>query len=416
VGLAITDARLDGVAVGVRIEGGTIAAVGPAVVPEPGDEVLDAGGMVVAPGMVNAHTHAAMALFRSFGDDLPLMTWLQTRIWPAEGRLTADDVYWGTRLACLEMVRSGTTTFADMYWHPGEVARAADDAGLRALVACALVDGGEVAGAGDLRQAALASLDALAGASSRITPMLGPHAVYTVSEASLAWLGELAAERGVGVHVHLSETEGEVERCVAATGVRPPALLDRCGLLGPGTLAAHGCWLDPDELALLAERGATVVANPVSNMKLAVGRLLDVPAAAAAGVPLGLGTDGAASNNGLDLFQDVKLLALAAKFLADDPAVLPAGEALAVARGQRSALLGGRGVEVGAPADLLLLRTGDPEVVPGDHDANLTYAATGALVDTTIVDGRVLMRHRHVPGAEEVLAQVGERVRRLTAD
>lgn len=414
MGLTVLDGRIDGQVVGVRMAGGVITEVGPGVAAQAGDEVIDAAGMAIVPPMVNGHTHAAMTLFRSFGDDLPLMTWLQTKVWPAEARLTPDDVYWGTRLACLEMVRTGTTTFLDMYWHAAAVARAVDDAGVRALVGVALFDQGATDGPSTLKDTALGSLGDLAGAGPRVTPLLAPHAVYTVTPDSLAWVAATAAEQGLGVHIHLSETRREVEDCETATGLRPPALLDACGLLGPQTVVAHGCWLEPDELELLAERGTTVVTCPASNMKLAVGRTLPYPEAAAAGVALGLGTDGAASNNSLDLFQEVKAFSLVTKFLADDPSVLPAAEALAVARGQRSAVLGGQAIEPGARADLLLVRTDEPEVTPGDLDANLVYAATGAVVDTTVVDGRVLMRGRHVEGAAEVVAEARARAARLT--
>ena len=356
-----------------------------------------------------------MTLFRSYGDDLPLMTWLETRIWPAEGRLEPEDVYWGTRLACLEMIRSGTTRFADMYWHAPEAARAVEDAGLRALICAPLFDGGNPSGLPALKDDALASLEAVAQFGDHITPFLGPHAVYTVSPPSLEWIGETAQARGVGVHIHLAETRREVDDCVTATGLRPAELIDRCGLLGPKSILAHGCWLEPDELALIADRGATVVTNPVSNMKLAVGRQFPYLEAVQAGIGIGLGTDGAASNNSLDLFQDMKVLALAQKFASDDPSTLPAREVLEVATGQRSDLLGGRPIEVGAPADLLILRPDEPEIAPGDLAANLVYAATGAVVDTTVVAGRVLMRDRQVDDADEIVAEVRKRVPRLTA-
>ena len=197
--------------------------------------------------------------------------------------------------------------------------------------------------------------------------------------------------------------------------MRPAELIDRCGLLGPKSVLAHGCWLEPDELALVASRGATIVTNPVSNMKLAVGRQFPYGEAMAAGVAVGLGTDGAASNNSLDLFQDMKVLALAQKFASDDPSTLPAAEVLAIATGQRSELLGGRTIAVGAPADFLVVATDQPEIEPGDLAANLVYAATGAVVQTTVVAGRVLMRERVVADAAEILAQVRGRVPRLTA-
>ena len=404
--LAVQDARLDGVRVGLRVDGDQIAAVGPEVAPEPDDDVLDGAGMALLPGLVNGHTHAAMTLMRGYGDDLPLMKWLQDRIWPTEAKLTADDVYWGTRLACVEMVRTGTVRFWDMYWQPEAIARAVRESGVRAAVALPLVDGLDPDKSDALRADAERSLDTLAGAGARVTPTLGPHAIYTVSEKSLHWIAELSAERGVPVHIHLSETEGEVHDCVAAHGVRPAQYLDRVGLLTPQTLLAHGVWLDDDELALVGERGASVVTNPVSNLKLAVGGVFPYAKARDHGIPVALGTDGAASNNALDLFQDVKHLALIQKHATRDPAAMPATEAWAVATGQRAPLLGQSGrVAAGEPADFLLVRLDVPELTPGDLTANLVYAASGAVVDTTVVAGRVLMRGGEI--ANEVEAREG---------
>jgi 5-methylthioadenosine/S-adenosylhomocysteine deaminase len=393
VSLVVQDGSLDGDRMDLRIDQDRIAAIGPDVQPEPGDDVLDAAGMALLPGLVNGHTHAAMTLMRGYGDDLPLMEWLQDRIWPTEAKLTADDVYWGTRLACAEMIRSGTVRFWDMYWQPEAVARAVRDAGVRAAVALPLVDGLDPDKSDALRADAERSLDVLAVAGALITPTLGPHAIYTVSEKSLHWVAELSFERDLPVHIHLSETEGEVHDCVAAHGIRPAPYLDRIGLLTPRTLLAHGVWLDDDELALVGERGATVVTNPVSNLKLAVGGVFPYAKAREHGIPVGLGTDGAASNNALDLFQDVKHLAIIQKHAAHDPAAMPATEAWAVATAQRAPLLGQSGrIAVGEPADFLLVRSDAPELTPGDLTANLVYAASGSVVDTTVVAGQVLMR------------------------
>jgi 5-methylthioadenosine/S-adenosylhomocysteine deaminase len=403
VTLAIRDATLDGQRIGLRVDGERIAAVGPHVRPEAGDDVLDAGRMALVPPLVNGHTHAAMTLMRGYGDDMPLMQWLQDRIWPTEAKLTTDDVYWGTRLACLEMVRTGTVRFWDMYWHPSAVARAVEDAGIRASVALPLIDGLDPDKSDALRDEAKRTLDALADSSDRITPTLGPHAIYTVSEKSLRWVAELSEERGLPVHIHLSETEGEVHDCVAAHGMRPAMYLDRIGLLTPRALLAHGVWLDDSELALIGQRGSTIVTNPVSNLKLAVGGVFPYGEARGHGIPVGLGTDGAASNNALDMLQDVKHLALMQKHAARDPAAMPASEAWAVATGQRAPLLGQSGrIAAGEPADFLLVRADAPELTPGDLTANLVYATSGSVVDTTVVAGRVLMRGGQVGHEAEV--------------
>ncbi|MCC5954171.1 MAG: amidohydrolase [Acidimicrobiia bacterium] len=403
----------DGRPTSLRCDNGIIVELGTDVVPREGDEILDADGLALVPGMVNGHTHAAMTLFRSFGDDLPLMRWLQELIWPAEAKLTADDVYWGTRLAAIEMLRSGTVEFCDMYWHGPAVARAAADSGIKAIVASVFFDGGDAEAGTAQRTKVLEDLDAIAEAGALVRPALGPHAIYTVSAESLAWLAEVSEDRQVPLHIHLSETEGEVTDCVEAHGLRPALWVDELGVLSPRAILAHGSYLDPEELELVSARDATVVTNPVSNMKLANGRSLPYVEAARRGVAIGLGTDGASSNNALDLLAELKVFALLQKHEHRDPSVLPAAEALAVARGEQSPLLGARRIELGQPADLLLVDVDGPELTPGDLDANLVYAATGAQVDTVVVGGEVAMRHRVVPGTDEVLAEVRARAERL---
>jgi 5-methylthioadenosine/S-adenosylhomocysteine deaminase len=410
--LTVTGAVLDGKRVGLRCEDGLIASIGPGVKPVPGDETIDAGGAPLSPPLVNGHTHAAMTLFRGDGGDLPLMRWLQEKVWPVEARLEPEDVYWGTRLACVEMIRTGTTRFWDMYWQPEATARAVVDAGLRATIGRPLfdLDGGTA----EMQAATLHALDALEDFGPGIGRALAPHAIYTVSEELLSWIAELAAERGVPVHIHLSETEKEVIDCVEAHGLRPAAYLDRLGLLGELTLLAHGVWLDREELELIAARDCTVVSNPVANLKLAVGGIFPYPAARAAGVAVGLGTDGAGSNDSLDLLSDVKFFALLQKHAVADPTAVDAAEAWAIATGRRAPLLGaGEPLTPGASADFLLLRRNSPELSLGDLAADLVYSASGSVVDTTVVAGRVLMRDGEIPGSEEIVARTVERAGRL---
>ncbi len=460
--LTVTGALVDGRSVRVRCVDGTIEAIGADVASQPGDETIDAAGAPLVPALLNGHTHAAMTLFRGYGGDLPLMRWLREKIWPVEARLEPDDVYWGTRLACAEMIRTGTARFWDMYWHPQATARAVEDAGLRAHVGGPLFDaeGGTEA----IKSTALADLAGLADSGPAIERSLAPHSIYAVSEGLLRWTAETAAEHGAAIHIHVSETEREVEDCLAAHGERPAAYLDRLGLLGARTVLAHGVWLDEAELELIAERGATVVANPVANLKLAVGGVLPYPAARRAGVAVGLGTDGAGSNDSLDLLADLKTFALMQRHVSGDPTVLPATEALEIATGARAPALfdragdggsagadggvragsagsaaGGTGLAAGgtgsvavdsgsvaggavhrtpalapgAPADFLLLRRDAPEIGIGDLASDLVYAASGAVVDTTVVAGRVLMRGGEVEGEAEILARAAERARRL---
>jgi 5-methylthioadenosine/S-adenosylhomocysteine deaminase len=414
-GLCVTDVLLDDAPVALRAVDGVIVGLGRDVTPQPGDTELAGRGQALIPGLVNGHGHAAMTLLRGHGDDLPLMPWLETRIWPAEAQLTRDDVYWGTRLACLEMIRAGTTRCWDMYWFQFDVARAFVDSGMRATVSQVFL---AFDGAPDEARPEAASdgLDRLAGFGPLVTPSLGPHAIYTVDEPTLRFVAELAADRAVPVQIHLSETEDEVRDCVDAHGCRPAEYLDRIGLLTERTVLAHGVWLDAAELALVAERGATVVTNPASNMKLAVGRAFPYPAARAAGVPVGLGTDGAASNNSLDLLGELKLLALLQKHTAADAAVLPAAEAWAIVTGTAAPRLGGTPLAVGAPADFALVDVRTPELAPAPLVDGLVYAGSAAAVQTVVVAGRVLMRDRRVDGEDEIRAHATEAARRVRGE
>jgi 5-methylthioadenosine/S-adenosylhomocysteine deaminase len=409
--LVVENALLDGERVGLRCGDGKIATLGTEVAGQAGDETLDAAGAHLLPPLVNGHTHAAMTLFRGSGGDLPLMPWLEEKIWPVEAKLSEEDVYWGARLACAEMIRSGTTRFWDMYWQPAATARAVEDAGVRATIGAPLFDlHGSPAG---LREMAHRGLEALEGCGPRVAPALAPHAIYTVSEESLHWIGELSAERQLPVQIHLSETEKEVQDCLAEHGERPAFYLDRLGLLSERTVLAHGVWFDPDELALVAERGATVVTNPVANLKLAVGGVFPHPAARSAGVAVGLGTDGAGSNDSLDLLADLKTFALVQKHAAGDPTAIKAAEAWAVATGARAPRLGATPLEPGAPADFLLMRANSPELGIGELMADLVYAASGAAIAHVVVGGEVLMRDGEVPELEETVARAAERARGL---
>ena len=270
--------------------------------------------MALVPGLVNAHTHAAMTLFRGYADDLPLMEWLTKHIWPVEKQLDDEDIYWGTRLACVEMIRTGTTSFWDMYWRAEATARAVEDAGVRAVAGSPLIDDGDPAKSERACADAERSLARVAEANGALArPGFAPHAIYSLSERSLRWIAERANELDVPVQIHLSETEEEVNGSLAEHGKRPAFYLDEIGMLGPRTLLAHGCWLDRSELDLIAERGATVVTNPVANLKLAVGRVFPYTDAREAGVALGLGTDGPGSNNSLDLLASAKAFALLQK-------------------------------------------------------------------------------------------------------
>jgi len=415
VSLCITDITRDGERVALRAVDGMITAIGPTVAPEPTDEVVAGRGLALIPGLINGHGHAAMTLLRGYADDLPLIPWLETRIWPAESRITREDVYWGTRLACLEMIRSGTTHFWDMYWFQFDAARAVLDSGMRATISQVFLS---FAGAPEEArpEAAPEGLDRLADFGPRITPSLGPHAIYTVEEETLRFIAELSAARDIPVQIHISETESEVHDCVAQHGCRPAEYLDRVGLLTDRTVLAHGVWLDDAELAIVAERESTIVTNPVSNMKLTVGRAFPYPAARAAGIPVGIGTDGAASNNSLDLLGDLRVFSLLQQHSAVDAAAVPAAEAFSIATGGRAPILGGTPIAVGQPADFSLVDPHAVAMTPAPLVDGLVYSGTGAVVQTVVVDGQVLMRDRHVDGEDEVLHHARAAARRVRGD
>jgi 5-methylthioadenosine/S-adenosylhomocysteine deaminase len=391
---------------------GRIAAVGGDVgrrFRRDAETLIDGSGSLLIPGLVNTHTHAAMTLMRGYADDMPLRDWLERKIWPLEAHLTGEDVFWGTRLACLEMIRSGTLAFNDMYFFMEEAARAASGMGLRATLAHGFIDLGD----GERREKEMKATErfvvSVRGmADPKIRPAAGPHAVYTVSPEALRWCGEFAREEKIGIHTHLAETEQEVMDCIRVYGKRPASHLDACGCLTGGTVAAHCCWLDREECALLAARGVSASHNPTSNMKLAVNRAMPYPWMREAGVNVTLGTDGCASNNSLDLFRAMKDAALLQKYAWNTQTALPAPEALHMATEAGARALGipsGR-IEAGAPADLLLVSLKAPSMTPlFSEDSNLVYAASGSSVDTAICDGRILMLHGEIPGEEEILAR-----------
>lgn len=405
----IAGVTVNGSTVDITIdEEGTIAGIGKdARKTIDADIIIDGSDRVAIPGLVNTHTHAAMTLLRGYADDMPLQEWLSEKIWPLEAHLSGDDVYWGTKLACLEMIKSGTVAFNDMYFFMERAADAVDEMGLRATLAYGFID----LGMEEKRAAEIKATEALvahvkARKNPRIQAAVGPHSVYTVSPEGLSWCAEFAEEQGIAVHVHLSETEKEVTDCVAAFGKRPAVHLDECGCLTPRTVAAHCCWLDEAECRLLGARGVHASHNPASNMKLAVNRAMPYHWLKASGANVCLGTDGCASNNSLDLLEEMKFAALLQKFAWNSQTLLPAGEAVAMATSAGARALGtGPGtLTAGAPADIVLL---DARAVCNtplhNSDSNTVYACNGGAVMTVLCQGRVLMHERTVPGEEEIV-------------
>lgn len=414
--LLIQDVELDGQTTQIYIEGNRIVELGKK---READVVVEGKGKIALPGLVNLHTHSPMVLFRGFGDDLVLQEWLETKVWPLEAKLKPEDIYLGARLACLEMIKTGTTTFLDMYFHMDQVARAVREMGLRAFLAEGVIDLGIPSRAEDqFRAADEANRKIEALRSSRITPVLGPHAIYTVSEASLLRFREMADKKGYRLHTHISETRREVDDCVAQHGMRPAAYLDKLGFLAKDVVVAHGCWLDPAEIEILARTGTKVAHCPTSNMKLATGQAMPYAALKEAGVVMGLGTDGAASNNNLDMFEVMKFAALFQKFAHRDPTVVPGLEAfqLATLGGARALGIDAGLIQAERLADLILVDPRRPELTPRHDDiSNWVYSAHGNCVDTVVCDGQVIMKGRRVKGEAEILEKAAETARDLVA-
>jgi 5-methylthioadenosine/S-adenosylhomocysteine deaminase len=415
VSLAIHDALLpDGREASVYVEDDRIVEIGRR---READVTIDGRGKALLPGLVNTHTHAAMALLRGYADDMALQDWLTEKIWPAEAKLTPDAIYWGTKLACLEMIKTGTTCFNDMYFHMDRAAQAVHEMGLRAYLSEGFIDLLDAARGETLLKENERILNRIAAfGSKRVVPAVGPHAIYTVSKESLRALKDLADARGCVYHIHVGETSQEVEDSKDDHGKSPVQLLDSLGVLGPNVVAAHAVWLDDADIRTFAERGVKVAHCPVSNMKLAVSRAMPLDVMRAAGLTVSLGTDGPASNNNLDMFQTMKAAALLHKFATGEPTTATARTIfdLATVGGARALGFPGGEVAVGKIADLILLDLERPELTPR-HDlvSNVVYAATGSCVDTVICDGRVIMEHREVPGEREILGHAAKIAREL---
>ncbi len=360
-------------------------------------ETIDATGKVVLPGLINTHTHAAMVMFRGLGDDLALMDWLQKYIFPAEAKTVSPEfVRVGTRLAVLEMIRSGTTTYTDMYYFEEEVGRVTKAAGLRGVLGQSIIEF-PVPDAKTPAEA-LARTERFINEFKNddlIVPAVAPHSAYTLNAAILSQSRDLAMKHQVPLLIHLAETRDEIRMVQERSKERPVAFLDRLKFWAPTTIAAHGVWVTPEEIAVLKENGVGVSHNPESNMKLSSGTA-PVPAYLQAGVNLGLGTDGAASNNDLDMFEAMRQAAFLHKLTTGDPRVVGAQTALELATRGGAAVIGRLdrlgSLEVGKLADVIVVGMNRARQTPMyDPVSHLVYATHGDDVDVTIVNGRVLM-------------------------
>ncbi|PTX59946.1 5-methylthioadenosine/S-adenosylhomocysteine deaminase [Melghirimyces profundicolus] len=388
------------------MNGDTIAQVGEGNPPSDWDEVTDMKGRLILPGFINTHGHAAMTLLRGYADDLPLQTWLEDKMWPIEGKFGPRQVKWGTSLAVIEMIRGGTTCFADMYDHMEEVARVVEETGIRASLCRGVIGlGNEAEREAKRRESVRFVRDWDGQADGRISAMMAPHAPYTCPPAYIEAIVADAAEANVPIHIHLSETRAEVEQNVKDYGLRPVEHLRRLGVFDRPALVAHAVHVTKEEIGILAEHGVKVSHNPGSNLKLGSG-IAPVPTMLKRGLRPSLGTDSAASNNNLDMLEEIRLAALIHKGAHMDPEAVPAETAL-----EMGTLYGAESLfwdheigtlEPGKKADLISLDLDGAHMQP-PHDllSHVVYAAGSADVQDVFVNGRPLMRNRELLTIDE---------------
>ncbi len=411
--LLVKNIILDNKTTSIYCEKGKIASIG---VERPADTVLDGRGFPVHPPFINSHTHAAMTLFRGNGDDLPLMEWLQTRIWPYEQTIKPEEVYWGTKLAIVEMIHSGITYFVDMYWDFHQVARAVEEMGIRACLSAVFIDFDQPEFARQQRETNERLFSEMGRYSDHVTFAIAPHAIYTVSEESLLWAGEFTRRHNLYLHTHLSETQKEVQDCRDAHGCTPVEYLHRLNLLSDRLVAAHTVILTERDIELLGSHRVLCVHNPVSNMKLAVGGVYPYRKLKESGAIPALATDGAGSNNNLDILEDMKIAALLQKHHQQDPTALPAPEVMQMATTNPAHFFKYPcdTIHLGGPADFILLNTHRPEMIPMHNlVSHLVYSANSSVVDSVVCDGKVLMEHGVIEGEEEILMKAAEAAKQM---
>ncbi len=366
---------------------GKITAQGP-------HQVIDGSGLLIMPGLINTHGHAAMSIFRGYADDLPLKKWLENKIWPIEAKLQSDDVYWGTMLSIAEMIRGGTTTFTDMYYYMDRVAEAVSESGIRAVLSRGMIglDFDLEKGFEDSRS----FINNWHGAENgRVSVILGPHSAYGGSGDFIQRVVDFAAETGRPLQIHLAETRDEVDGCLEEHGCSSTMMLAEAGFFDFKVIAAHCVHLSDTDINILAEKNVGVSHNPGSNLKLGSG-IAPVKKLLEKGIKVGIGTDGAASNNNLDMIEEMRLAALISKGFNMDPTALNAGTALQMACPMGAEILGleKNGIlKAGYSADLIGLRLDRPHLTPlHDPLAHLVYASAAADVDLVMVDGRILFQ------------------------
>lgn len=363
-------------------------------------QVVEAAGKAILPAFYNGHTHVAMSLLRGYADDMPLATWLNEHIWPAEAKMTADDMYHGVRLSLLEMIKTGTVFFNDMYFAWERCAEAVEEMGMRAVVADSFIDRGDEAYA----QAFLTRFKRQQALNNdKIRFAIAPHAMYTVGGDMLRRCAEAAREADQFLHIHLAETQQEMDDSLAKYGKTPTEYLHSLGVLGPKTIVAHAIYLSENDMDILKETGATLVHNPCSNMKLASG-IFPSKALCDKQVKVILGTDGSSSNNNLDMREEMKFAALLAK-LRYGAEALPAEQVFRWATADAAAAFGIDAGEIaqGKCADAIIVKLDHDRMIPRHNlISNWVYAADSSLIDSVLCDGRFLMQNGRVPQEEQI--------------
>jgi 5-methylthioadenosine/S-adenosylhomocysteine deaminase len=388
--------------VDILIEGNQISRIGKNLNLKAKEKIDGKGEKAVIPGLINCHTHSAMILFRGLAEDLPLKDWLEKEIWPREQKLTEDDVYWGTKLAILEMIKSGTTTFNEMYWFEEAQIEAVKEMGMRAVIGLVMLD--------FLSMGSKEKIEKLTKrlTTKRLTTIqftIAPHAIYTVSKENLIWAKNFAKKHNLLIHMHLSETEREVKDCLKKYKMRPVEFLEKIGFLNKNCVFAHCVWLNDKEIEILEKRGWSLVYNPTSNMKLASG-IFPWAKIKERKINVCLGTDGPASNNSLNLFSEMKMGALLQKIENKDPTIISAREIfdMATKNGARALKINAGEIKVGKLADLVLIDLNKLEMFP-NHDliSNLVYSDPKRCVSEVICNGKILMREGKIEGEEKII-------------
>lgn len=376
----------------ISIEGNKIKELGKTekIAKTRGEKIIDGSGMVAMPGLIKTHTHSPMTLLRGYADDLPLMEWLKEKIWPMEAKLKPRDCYYGSLLACLEMISFGVTTFSDMYPYPDQILKAVKKSGLRAMISPAIFENiNEKCNVKNGKRF-------LKNKSERITPALGPHSPYACSKEELEEIEKISKEKNKKIHIHACETRDEVKQIKEKYGMGPIEFLDSLGLINENTILAHAVWISDKEIRIVRKRGAKIVHCPVSNMKLGSGIM---PIQKMNKMTISLGSDGPSSNNNLDMFEELKIASLLHKVNNLDPTITTAGGMLEMGTVNGAKTLGLENkigsLEPGKKADLILVDFKKPHLTPIYNPiSHLVYSSNGSDVDTVICNGNILMRNR----------------------